>query len=572
VGTVAEAFGAKVIAADEPLDCAGGDGLLLLDPDVHDLMRVLRDPAVTVPVWTVTQGAVQDVSNPDQAMVWGLGRVAALEQPARWGGLVDLPEDVDPATVAHLAAVVADGGEDQVAIRAEGVFGRRLTPVTDAEEADWSTSGTAVITGGTGGLGGRVARWVVDRGAEHVVLVSRRGPDADGVDSLRAELEAAGASVSVVAADVADRDAMAAVFAEASRPVRTVIHAAGVATVTPIESLTADRLESDLSAKVDGGRILDELTADLTLDAFVLFSSGAAAWGSGGQGGYAAANSFLDALAARRHAQGLAATSVAWGAWAEVGMVVDEAGEADRLRRLGVVPMPPELAVVALERAVAAGDANVVVADVDWERFAPTFTASRPSPLLSELATAEPTESDGEFAQRLSGLPAAQRHELLLDLVTTNAVAILGHPAGTRIEDDQAFRDLGFDSVTAVELRNRLATAVGLTLPATTVFDYPNSRQLAEHLASEFGDPVDVGARSILADLDQVGEALSGGELVGDERRAVVNRLRALLVSWGGGEAEPVVADQPSDDGWDTPEDVFQFIDNELGLSGLESE
>jgi acyl transferase domain-containing protein/acyl carrier protein len=294
----------------------------------------------------------------------------------------------------------------------------------------------------------------------------------------------------VVAADVADRDAMAAVFGETALPVRTVVHAAGVATeFRAIEALSAQQLDADLSAKVDGARILDELTAGLELDAFVLFSSGAAAWGSGGQGGYAAANSFLDALAVQRRARGLAATSVAWGAWAEVGLVADGAGEEDRLRRLGVVPMPPDLAVTALERAVGLGDVNVVVADVDWERFAPTFTMSRPSMLLSELVAPDEADSDvdSEFARRLIGLSASQRQRLLVDLVREQAAAVLGHSTAEDIGGDRAFRDLGFDSMTAVELRDRMVRATGLSLPATMVFDYPTAMRLADHLAAHFG-------------------------------------------------------------------------------------
>ncbi|WP_434101144.1 type I polyketide synthase, partial [Streptomyces malaysiensis] len=360
----------------------------------------------------------------------------------------------------------------------------------------WSTSGTALVTGGTGGLGVCVARWLVGCGAEHVVLVSRRGAGAVGVEGVRAELEGLGARVSVVACDVADRDGLAGVIAGIGEevPLRTVVHAAGVNTGTvALESLTRERLHEELAVKVDGAWHLDALTAGMELDAFVLFSSGAAAWGSGGQAGYAAANACLDSLAAHRRARGRTATSIAWGAWSGAGMVGATPGQDALLRRLGVVPMRPDLAVSALQQALDDDETAIVVADLDWPRFLPTFTATRPSPLLSALPEAarpaapaekESPAGDPGLSARLVDLSARERSVFLVELVLREAAEVLGHTSGQAIVADQTFRDIGFDSFTAVELRDRIARTTGLTLPATTVFDHPSALRLAAHLGS----------------------------------------------------------------------------------------
>ncbi|WP_446046761.1 type I polyketide synthase, partial [Streptomyces olivaceus] len=472
------------------------------------LLRALPETGLSARLWVVTRGAVSTgphdpVTAPEQGAFWGFGRVAALEEPGLWGGLVDLPATLDLRTARRFAAAVSDpAGEDQMAVRSAGRYGRRLThaPARTADAPSWTTSGTALVTGGTGGLGARVARWLVERGAEHLVLLSRRGPAAEGADGIRRELEAAGARVTVVACDVADHAALAAVLADVpdAWPLRTVVHAAGVMdddlalTATPSE-----RFERQLRAKADGARHLDRLTDGLELDAFVLFSSGAAAWGSGGQAAYAAGNACLDALAQHRRARGRTATSVAWGSWGETGMVLGlAAAERDDLNLLGVVPMRPERAIGALHRALHQDDTTVVVADLDWSRFAPVFTAVRPSVLLSDLpraaealAGAQPDDAGSAGpAARLAGLTGERRRAALRELVGASAATVLGHAAGTRIDEDQPFKDLGFDSLMAVELRNLLQTGTGTRLPAGLVFDHPTVSRLAAHLADEFGE------------------------------------------------------------------------------------
>ncbi|WP_143587651.1 SDR family NAD(P)-dependent oxidoreductase, partial [Streptomyces alboverticillatus] len=481
------------------------------------LVQALGDAALGAPLWCLTSGAVavgpaEAPTSPDSAQLWGLGRVVALEHPDRWGGLVDVPAALDGRTAARLVAVLTAGtGEDQVAVRDAGVFARRLEHAAPAEataqDAPWRPGGTVLITGGTGGLGGQVARRLAARGAVHLVLTSRRGPDAPGATELVAELRGLGVEVTVVACDVSDRDALAGVLAR--HPVTAVIHTAGATGSTPLAELTADELAGTLRAKVAGARNLHELLAGADLDAFVLFSSIAGVWGSGGQAAYAASNAYLDALAAQRRAEGLPATSVAWGPWADAGMATSEEAAA-YLRRRGLGALEPRLGIRAFELAVAAQDPCVTVADVDWERFFPLFTSARPSPFLGELPearalTAPPgthagtahagTRSPGadggrgltEQGQRLASATGAARERMLLELVRGEAASVLGHDSAAALPATVAFSDLGLDSLTAVEIRNRLTEATGLAQPSTLVFDYPTPAALAAYLSTELG-------------------------------------------------------------------------------------
>ncbi|MCC3778266.1 type I polyketide synthase, partial [Streptomyces sp. UNOB3_S3] len=359
------------------------------------LVQALGDLGVEAPLWAATRGAVAvDASDrpgsPVQAQVWGLGRTVALEHPERWGGLVDLPAAPDDRAWARLTGVLAGGsGEDQLAVRASGLFARRLSRAPQAPDPArrWTPHGTVLVTGGTGALGARVARWLARDGAEHLVLLSRGGPQAPGAAALEAELTGLGASVTVVACDAADRAALAGVLEGIPdrHPLTAVVHAAGVLDDGVVEALSPERFARVLGAKYEAALHLHELTEDRDLSAFVLFSSFAGAVGGAGQGNYAAANACLDALAEHRRALGLPATSLAWGPWAEEGMAASATVE-ERLRRDGVRPMAAETAIEALAATVGGDAATTVIADIDWERFTAAFTAPRPSPLLAELA------------------------------------------------------------------------------------------------------------------------------------------------------------------------------------------
>ncbi|MEV5137771.1 type I polyketide synthase, partial [Streptomyces syringium] len=470
-------------------------------------VQAAGDAGLDAPLWCVTRGAVsvgrsEHLQDPAQAAVWGLGRVAALENPQRWGGLLDLPEQLDAHTARRIAGVLArTDGEDQVAVRASGVFVRRLahSPAADRPvRRVFAPTGTVLITGGTGGLGGHVARWLARSGAQHLLLTSRRGPDAPGADALRAELERLGADVTVTACDAADRDALAAVLAAvpADRPLTAVIHTAGVVEDGVLADLTPENFSAVMNAKAVSARNLHELTQDTALSAFVLFSSTAGTLGAAGQGNYAAANAYLDALAEHRRAAGLTATSLAWGPWAQSGMVAVDADVESRVRRGGFAPLAPERAVAALKQAIEHDDTVVALADIDWSRYAATVAAVRPAPFVADLpemrraataGTATDTATGGEPAlrRRLAELPDADRGRFLVDLLRTQVAAVLGHTDASRVESDRAFKDLGFDSLTALELRNGLAAATGLSLPASLVYDHPTLLELSRFLLAE---------------------------------------------------------------------------------------
>ena len=500
--------------------------------DTVTLVQALGDAGVRAPLWCVTDGAVgvdgNAPSDVDGAMLWGLGRVAALELPDRWGGLVDLP--AGPEQAALLAAVVSGvTGEDQVAVRGGRILARRLEHAPRVAAAPWRPRGTVLITGGTGALGARVARWAVRSGAEHVVLVSRRGPAAPGAEELCAELTAAGARATAVACDVADGAAVTGLLDRVG-PVDAVVHAAGVVTYVPIAETSVAEFADALTVKVEGARNLDAALGDKPLDAFVLFSSGAGVWGGGEQGAYAAANAYLEALAQWRAARGRPATAIAWGSWGTGGMLTDD--RRVLLDRAGVRTMDPEPALAAMAAAVGAGEPSVTVAAMDWVRFHAGFTVRRPSPLLRDLpevaealaaATATGEAPAGTLADRLAGLPPAMRERHVLELVRATTASVLGHAAPASVDPDRALREVGLDSLTAVELRNRLAAATGLTLPAALVFDFPTPAKIAAHLRSLSGAPARTAAEH-----DEIHRLLAG--LSGEELRGsgVLQALRDL--------------------------------------------
>ncbi|MEV6423775.1 type I polyketide synthase [Streptomyces sp. NPDC051662] len=474
-----------------------------------------------VPLWVLTRGAAavgaDDPVSAVQTQIWAFGQVVGLERPGGWGGLVDVPAVWDERVASSLAGVLAAGeGEDQVAVRSSGVYGRRLVraPLGNAATPirTWSPSGTVLITGGTGGVGGHLARWLAKEGVERLLLVSRSGENAEGATELAEELRGLGTEVTVAACDVADRNALAALIAAipAEHPLTAVFHTAGVSGHAELAAATPEHYEKVLSAKTLGARHLDELTAELglELDAFVVFSSGAAVWGSAGTSAYAAANAYLDGLAWERRARGLVATSVSWGGWKDTGMATD--GTAEQLARRGVRQMDPALAVEALRQALEHDETALTVTDMDWARFAPGYTMARRRPLIEDIPEVarvlsenpdpadDTTGGDSALRMTLAGLTAPEQHERLLELVRMEAATVLTHSTTDDITATKPFRDLGFDSLTAMELRNRLNTATGLRLPATLVFDYPTPHRLAGQLHEKL---FDTGAQVALPEL-----------------------------------------------------------------------
>ncbi|MFJ8959224.1 type I polyketide synthase [Lentzea sp. NPDC102401] len=515
------------------------------------LIQALGDAGVMAPLWVLTRGAVSTgradaVTDPWQAGVWGLGRVAALEHPNRWGGLIDLPAELDERAAQRVTAVLS-GDEDQVAVRASGVFGRRIL-VAPRATGEWQPRGTVVITGGTGALGKHVARDLVARGAEKVVLLSRRGLDAPGAAEIVAEL-----GVEVVKCDAANRAELAAVLTD---DVKAIVHAAGVLDDGVLDGLTPERFADVFQAKVTSAFLLDELTRERELDAFILFSSVAGAIGNPGQANYAAANAVLDAIATQRREQGLSATSIAWGAWTGDGMAGEER-VARTIKSVGASTLDPHLAVAAMRGVVAEAAPTAVIADIHHPQLLGALLSLRPSPVLAELpgarevldelaaARRDSESAAAELRRSLRELPAAERIEPVLDLVRVRAAQVLGHSGKEAVASDKAFRDIGFDSLTAVELRNHLTEVTGLALPAGLVFDYPSPRVLAEHLlASLLGESADVDDVSVVQTTDDIAIVGMACHFPGDIDSP--EDLWRLLVA-----GEDAMSDFPADRGWD---------------------
>ncbi|MEU6776571.1 KR domain-containing protein, partial [Streptomyces sp. NPDC046759] len=381
--------------------------------------------------------------------------------------------------------------------------------------------------------------------------------------------------VTVAACDVADREALAALLAE--HPVNAVVHTAGTAEAGMLAETSLGDFTTTVAAKALGAAHLHELLGDQELDAFVLFSSISGVWGGGGQAAYSAANAFLDGLAQHRRARGLAATAIAWGPWAGGGMVAD-AGDEERLRQRGLTALRPDRAISALQGALSGGDGTVTVVDVDWERFAVPFTVSRPSALLSDLPEVrdalakQPAEQAAEpsaLKEKLSTLSEDERRRLLVDTVCAHAAAVLGHSGAVAVEPDLAFRDLGFDSLTAVELRNLLTADTGLTLPATLVFDHPTPEAIARHLASELAGETGPDEVSVFSQLDRlesvISTAVSAEEPVPSGVRRRLQELLSLVNSAGEQTAESARAQRRLRDA--TIDDIFDLIDQDLEIS-----
>ncbi|GGL01562.1 hypothetical protein GCM10010126_71010 [Planomonospora parontospora] len=596
-------LGGRLASAASGEDVAGVLSLLALDDRPHPihpqlsygcagtvtLVQSLEDAGITAPLWCVTSGAVAvdregepagreaaSVS-PGQTAVWGLGAGLALDLPGTWGGLVDLPARPDERVALRLCdALSAADGEDQLAIREDGCFARRMVraPAGGRPAGSWRPEGTVLITGGTGGVGAHVARMLAGNGAEHLLLTSRRGMKAPGAAELVEELTARGTRITIEACDVADRDELAALLRTVPEefPLTGVVHAAGTAQrIAPPSDLTIDEFAQVGKAKILGAVHLDELLADRDLSAFVLFSSGAAVWGSAGQAAYAGANAFLDGLAHRRRARGLRATSIAWGSW-DAGMVDDELGAL--MKRIGAPAMPAAAAAGVLGQPAVHDESHLVVADFDWPRFTPAYTLARPRPLLNDLPDVrEVLDGSGSGGTadatspvaRLASLPEAEQRRELLDLVRTHVAALLGYDDPAEVDAGRAFDDLGFDSVAAVDLRTRLNAATGKNLPSTMVFDHTTPTALAEYLRSKLCGGVQ--ARPVLTRLDQLEE--TAADLLPEEIEStrIIGRLQALITKLNENLAGDSGADVSSRLEAATADDIFTFIDTELGLA-----
>ncbi|MBB6170277.1 acyl transferase domain-containing protein/acyl carrier protein [Nocardiopsis mwathae] len=523
------------------------------------------------------------------AAIRGLIRSAESENPDRFM-LLDV-DSADSSCEALLTTTALD--EPEVALRDGTALAPRLTraaapTLSDDASIGLDVEGTVLVTGGTGGLGALVAEHLVrEHGVRHLLLTSRRGMDAPGAAELQAELAALGAGATIAACDVADRDALAELLdtIPAEHPLTGVIHTAGVLDDGVIGSLTSERMANVLRPKVDAARHLHDLTRDTeSLSLFLLFSSVAGTLGGPGQGNYAVANAYLDALAVHRRSLGLPGMSLAWGLWGlGDGGMAGSLGDSDlrRMNRSGITPMSADQGLELLDAALGTDggvllpvllDLATLRAQAGTGLLPPALYGVVPVPVRQAAAQGGGTSGTGvgaPLADRLARMSAPERDDFLMELVAKHVAAVLGHAASTRVEPDRAFSELGFDSLAAVELRNRLNAATGLRMPATLLFDHPTSRQVAGFIRSEASPEEADSAQPVLAELDRLGAALTTLASSGDdggEHAKITARLETLLRTWQDAHAGTTAEEAPESDFAEASDDeLFAVLDNELG-------
>jgi KR domain/Phosphopantetheine attachment site len=481
---------------------------------VGDLVEALDASAVRAPLWVATRNAVSisGFAEPDdltlsQSALWGLGQVMAEESPASWGGLVDLPDVLDSGARRRLGAVLADGRENQVVVRGSATFSRRLVRSRPArQDGMWSPgSGTVLVSGATTVLGRHAVDWLVAHGADRLLLTVPSGTSPEAVAELEGGLTASGAQVRVVRCDPADRDALANVLesVDPGHPLSAVVHAEAVESALGSGALAGGPVDEAAEAAVQGVVHLDELTRGLDLAAFVLFSPVAGALGVPGLGRQASFQVFCDAVAHARRARGHAALSISWGPVAgrpPVRTGADEAqddtaaetevddGPEDGPERFGLRGLLPEFAMEALGHAAGFGDGSLVVADVDWSRVGAGTMADRRFQLFTEVVGTDGPATPsaglaGALQQRLAAASADERLEIIVDLVRSNAAAVLGLASADDVTADGNLLDLGFSSFTALELSNRLSVT-GVEMTPVAVYDMATPMEIARHLLS----------------------------------------------------------------------------------------
>jgi NAD(P)-dependent dehydrogenase (short-subunit alcohol dehydrogenase family)/acyl carrier protein len=414
-----------------------------------------------------------------------MGKIISLEYPELNAIRVDLDPEAPKDEAQFLFEELASGTrEDQVAFRADVRHVARLVrkPETSQEPVTLRSDATYLISGGLGGLGLLVARWMVSRGARHLVLLGRRGA-TPAVERELNEIELAGARVVVARTDIADACQVARRLDEIEQllpPLRGVVHAAGTLDDALLLQQNQDRFSRVMAPKVTGAWHLHTLTRQCPLDFFLLFSSAASLLGSPGQANHAAANAFLDALAHHRRAEGLPGLSINWGAWAEVGAAA-ERRVAERIKMKGIGVIAPLQGLQALELLLSQSSSQVGVIPIDWPAF---MDEAASIPFFSDFkpAAAAPVRKQPEFLEEYAAAAPHRRPGLLLAHVCSQVAKVLGLSPSKAIDLQHGFFELGMDSLTAVELRNRLQASLGCALPSTLAFDYPTIDGLLEHL------------------------------------------------------------------------------------------
>ncbi|MET9266515.1 SDR family NAD(P)-dependent oxidoreductase [Amycolatopsis sp. NPDC004079] len=522
------------------------------------------------PLVVVTQGATTGVEPAGLAhsSSWGLVRSAQLEHPGRFV-LVDL----DPASTAGaLRQAVAHAlrtGEHQLALRGATAQAPRLVPVPlfPADDLALDPDHTVLITGAGGSLAGHLARHLATRGHRRFLLAtSNSRPGA--IQKLTGELSALGAHPTVAAADIADLAQVRALVDAVpdEHPLAGVIHTAGTTRDATADNLTAAELHAVLEPKVDGAHNLHQATQHLDLTHFVTFSSAAATLGNPGQANYAAANAWLDALAAHRRYLGRPAIALAWGPWQQETALTAKLGDSDRARieRSGVTALTTDQGLALFDAALASPHAHLVTAHLDLARLR---RHPDPPPLLRGLAGAPSgTKPADDLASAVSGMAPEQGRRHLLDHVIGTTNTVLALPAAAATNPATPFKDLGFDSLAAIELRNHLTATTGLDLAASLVFDHPTPEALAAHLHERLVPEPAAPADQLLAELRRVEDRLAVAAEAGDATAAAITaRLTAMLSAWQ--ELARPAAPEPVRERLDAagPEEIFAFIDQELG-------
>jgi pimaricinolide synthase PimS1 len=518
-----------------PEGMSAGEASAALLAKLQDFLSTEEDARLAIIVRGALAVSDSESPDPNQAALAGLTGSAASEHPGR---VILIDTDGSDASEAIVQTALSDS-EPQLALREGELLVSRLAEIELGEEVpvELGPERTVLITGATGGLGGLLARHLTEaHGARHLLLASRSGEDAEGSKELRAELEALGAEVRIAACDVADREQVEQLLSgiDPKHPLGAVIHCAAVLDDATVEGASAEQIERVFSPKVDGARHLHELTRELELTHFVCFSSIAGLFGAAGQGVYAAANRYLDALAQQRKSEGLPATSIAWGLWKREGMASRLGGkDVARMSRGGIAPLSDERGLALFDRAL-----------------------SSPEPLIAAMARGRAvlkaqTKIPASAAGALVTLPVQERERKLAELVRAEVAAVLGHEGGGAIDPDAAFKELGFDSLAAVELRNRLNAATGLRLASTAVFDYPTARALADHLAERMS-----GAAPARAVARRVRSSEEPIAIVGMACR-LPGGVSSPADLWGLVRAErDAIGPLPEDRGWD-PENIY---------------
>ncbi|AWS44267.1 type I polyketide synthase [Streptosporangium sp. 'caverna'] len=533
------------------------------------LLDTVAGSGIIAPLWTLTRSAVaatpsDQISDIYRAQVWGFGRGAVLEHPDRWGGVVDLPDgslDWGRVWAVLMAQVQAgDEAESEIALRDPALYARRLVRA-DREHPDVTSGidpdGTVLVTVDRNPLTRVVVRALVDSGAKHLLLVAdEEVPEADLPPTLDQT------TTTLMRCDTTDRAALAALIGKipADRPLAGIIHLAGGA--------PEDRLTAAIN--------LHELTIGHDLSVFMLFSSADSVWGGRDRGDVAVADACLEALAAQRRQAGLPAACLAWGPC--VGTEPDGA-TPEHLRSIGLPPMPDGFAGAAFRRSLKDAGPGLVIADVDWSRFAPLFAGTPAARLLTEVAevaaplsgvsatSARESRAGEELARRLHAADPAEREALVLELVRAETAGILGRSGAESVSPEEAFQRLGMDSLMAVELRNRLSSASGRKLPATAVFDHPAPASLARFLLGEVLRHWQGDGAGPAAEIDRLEAAVSSLPPDSDELRQIADRLRALM-----GQVDSALRVRPdpgAENGFESAsaDEMLEFIEKEFGKS-----